>query len=567
MSRIDLLEPFPSDAPTIGHAVIGWIESTLWRPDGVQELLRLTDEQRNFILHFYAVEVASRTPSGRVIWRFKNRRGVLRRAKGWGKSPFLGAIALAELCGPVVPVDIDDDGHPFAEPHPMPWVVIAGVSETQTKNTTDAIRAMAGNPDFVDEYGVDVGMTRILTPTGGKLVSVTASASTAEGGRYTFAIMDETHHWTAGNRGHDLADVIRRNLGKVDGRSIETTNAHEPGRDSTAEKSYLAFLAILEGRSIADGILYDSRQAPDDVNIADRNAVEAALRIAYGGSHWVNLDRILREFYDPDLPPEQARRFYLNQIVAAADSWVSPAEWHGNRAGEGERAAIEPLRLGNPDRRNDLGDVVTLGFDGSLTDDSTALVAVRVDDGAPFLLAIWERPEGPAGQGWAVPKEDVRDAVAFAFAHLDVVAFFSDVAYWETDVDAWRDEYNERLLVKATSRHAIGWDMRGHQMDTTRAVEALHRNITDRELPWRAHELVAGSSKGLAGHEILTRHVLNARRRPNRWGVAFGKETRESPKKVDALAALVLARLARTRVLGEGALKKKRRAPGRLIGF
>jgi hypothetical protein len=567
VSRIDLLEPFPENAPTIGYAVIGWIESTLWRPDGVQELLKLTPEQQNFVLHFYAVEVASRDAFGRVVWRFKCRRGVLRRAKGWGKSPFLGAIALAELCGPVLPVDIDEDGHPFAEPHPMPWVVIAGVSETQTKNTTDAIRAMAGNPDFVDLYGVDIGMTRILTPAGGKLVAVTASASTAEGGRYTFAIMDETHHWTASNRGHDLADVIRRNLGKVDGRSIETTNAHEPGRDSTAEKSYLAFLAILEGRSIADGILYDSRQAPDDVNIADRSAVEAALAIAYGDSHWVNLDRIIREFYDPDLPPEQARRFYLNQIVAAADSWVSPAEWHGNRAGEGERPAIEPLRLGDPTRRNADGDVVTLGFDGSLTDDSTALVAVRVDDGAPFLLAIWEKPEGPSGQGWAVPKEEVREAVEWAFGHLDVVAFFSDVAYWETDVDAWRDEYNERLLVKATTRHAVGWDMRGHQMDTTRAVEALHRNITDRELPWRAHELYAGSSKGLAAHEILTRHVLNARRRPNRWGVAFGKETRESPKKVDALAALVLARLARTRVLGEGALKKKRRAPGRLIGF
>lgn len=29
MSRIDLLETFPEDAPTIGHAVIGWIESTM----------------------------------------------------------------------------------------------------------------------------------------------------------------------------------------------------------------------------------------------------------------------------------------------------------------------------------------------------------------------------------------------------------------------------------------------------------------------------------------------------------------------------------------------------------
>jgi hypothetical protein len=61
--------------------------------------------------------------------------------------------------------------------------------------------------------------------------------------------------------------------------------------------------------------------------------------------------------------------------------------------------------------------------------------------------------------------------------------------------------------------------------------------------------------------------MLNARRRINRWGVYFGKETRESPKKIDAVASLVLARMARTRVLAEGGLKKKRRAPGRLVGF
>ncbi|AWY06636.1 terminase large subunit [Microbacterium phage Zeta1847] len=565
MQDAGLLPPFPLDKPTLGHAVIGWIESTLWRPDGVDELIELTAEQRNFVLHFYAVELVGRDTFGRPVWQFVCRRGILRRAKGWGKSPFLGAIALAELCGPVLPVDIDDDGFPYAVPHPMPWVVIAGVSETQTKNTTDAIRAMAGNPDFVEAYGVDVGMTRILTPGGGKLVAVTASASTAEGGRYTFAILDETHHWTESNRGHDLADVIRRNLGKVDGRSIETTNAHEPGRDSTAEKSYLAHLAILEGRADADGILYDSRQAPDDIDLADRDAVRKGLELAYGDSHWVNLDRIIREFYDPDLPPEQARRFYLNQIVAAADSWLAPSELEANR-----KPNIPPLKLGTWDsRRGSTGDTVALGFDGSLTDDSTALVAVRIDDGAPFLLAIWERPEGPAGVGWHVPKQDVRDAVDYAFAHLDVVAFFSDVAYWETDVDAWRDTYAERLLVKATTRHAVAWDMRAHQQDTTRATEALHRAFIDGDVPWRPHELLTGAASrlGLIGSEILRRHILNARRRINRWGISFGKETRESTKKVDALAALLLARMARSRVLEAGALKSKRKQPGRLYGF
>jgi hypothetical protein len=549
--------PLDGSIKTLGWGVIAWAESYLLQPDGDQagEPFVFTREQLNFILWWYALDAGG---------KFRYRRAVLRRAKGWGKSPFLGALALAELSGPVRFGGWDETGDPIGVPHSMPWVVIAGVSETQTRNTFDAIRAMAEDSALVEDYGLDVGMTRILAPGGGKIVMITANAATQEGARPSFAIMDETHHWTKSNGGHKLARVVRRNLAKSrDGaaRAIETTNAHEPGQESVAEGSFLAWRAIMEGRSLSTGLLYDSREAPGDVDLADEAALMAGLRVAYGDATWVDLDRILAEVYDPDTPPEEARRFYLNQIVAAADSWASPPEWYKNF-----RDDLPALRFGEPGSRVRRGDTVALGFDGSLTDDSTALVAVRIDDGAPFLLAIWERPEGPKGAGWEVPKDEVRGAVAYAFSALDVVAFFSDVAYWETDVDAWRDEYAGQLLVKATTRHAIGWDMRGHQMDTTRAVEALHRAITDGESPWGRHSLIAGPALGSAAEEILTRHVLNARRRLNRWGVFFGKETRESPKKVDALAALVLARMARSRVLAEGGLKK-RRSSGRVAGF
>ena len=264
------------------------------------------------------------------------------------------------------------------------------------------------------------------------------------------------------------------------------------------------------------------------------------MKCAYGDAVWVDLDRIVGEIYDTGTSPEEARRFYLNQIVAAADAWTTRDDWLANLDHD-----LPPLAE---------GETITLGFDGGLTDDSSALVAVRVSDGAPFLLGLWEKPEGPQGAGWTIDKALVRDAVSHAFLVYDPVAFFSDVAFWETDVDAWRDEHGERLLIKATTRHAVAWDMRGHLAETVRAVEALHRAILDRQLPHK-------------GDERLTRHVLNARRRPGRWGVSFGKETSESPHKVDALAALVLARMARTRVLGEGVLRNRRKRSGRLVGF
>jgi hypothetical protein len=544
------LPDFPADGSvkTLGFDVIRWIHRWLLQPDGDEagSPFRLTREQKVFLLWFYAVDERG---------KFVFRRGVLRRAKGWGKSPFVGAMCLAELCGPVRFGGWKDNGQPWGERHPFPWVAVAGVSETQTENTFAAIRAMVEDSDLVDVVGLDVGLTRIFVPGGGKLVPITASSSTQEGARPTFCVMDETHHWTESNGGAKLARVIRRNLAKSrDGaaRALETTNAHEPGQESVAEASYLAWRAMEEGRAKKGGLLYDCLEAPASVDLSNEEELVAALKATYGDATWIDIDRLLGEVYDPDTPPEEARRFYLNQIVAAADAWVTPGEWEDNYS-----ELLEPLAA---------GDTVTLGFDGSLTDDSTALVAVRVSDGAPFILGLWEKPPGANGnvgkrdkaagtaKVWEVDKDDVRGHVDHAFSTYDVVAFFADVAYWETDVDAWREEYGERLLVKATTRHSVAWDMRSKQGETVRSVEALHRAITDGELP---HD----------GDSRLTRHVLNARRRPNRYGVSFGKSTRESPDKVDALAALVLARMARTRVLGEGVLKKRRGKVGSLVGF
>lgn len=535
MKAVLSIPAFPLDGSvkTLGWDGILWIETFLGQPDGdtAGEPYRLTPEQVNFLLYFYALDV-----DGRFVYR----RGVLRRSKGWGKSPFMAAICLLELCGPVRFGGWDAHGEPVGVPVAAPWINLAGVSLDQTANTMVTILSMIEQGTIADEYDLDPGLTRIYTPGGGRLVPITASSASQEGARPSFGLLDETHHWTESNGGHALARVIRRNLAKVGGRSVETTNAHAPGYDSVAEGSFLDHLSIQEGRSKSKGLLYDSREAPGDVTLADPEVLLAGLKAAYGDSSWVDLERIREEVYDPSTPPEDARRFYLNQIVAAADSWVAPSEWDANF-----REDLPPLMD---------GETVSLGFDGALTDDSTALVACRISDGAPFVLGLWEKPEGPAGLGWEVDKTLVRDAVDHAFGRLDVVAFFSDVAYWETDVDAWRETYGERLLLKATTRHAVAWDMRGHGADTVRGVESVWRAIVDGELP---HD----------GEARLRRHVVNARRRPNRWGVSFGKESRESPKKVDALAALVLARMARSRVLAENVLGKRRKGVGKLIGF
>lgn len=75
------LAPFPLDGSvkTLGWGVIDWVEAWLLQPDGDEagEAYRLTREQLNFVLWFYAVDDRG---------RFTYRRAVLRRAKGWGKA-------------------------------------------------------------------------------------------------------------------------------------------------------------------------------------------------------------------------------------------------------------------------------------------------------------------------------------------------------------------------------------------------------------------------------------------------------------------------------------------------
>ncbi|WP_431888750.1 terminase [Nocardiopsis alba] len=396
-------------------------------------------------------------------------------------------------------------------------------------------------------YNLDVGKTIIQFRDGrpGKIEPVTASSESLEGGRPTFAIFEEPHHWMDAGGGHKVARTVRRNLGKISGgmaRAVEVTNAHDPGRNSVAQGSYEKMLAAREERR-DDDYLYDCREAPADVDLADEDALRAALVEAYGDSTWVDLDRIIAEIYDTRNPVEESRRFYLNHVVASSDAWVRPDQ-------------VDALVSDHvvPD-----GAMIALGFDGSKSRDASALVAVDIDTGHAWALGVWERPDGPEAANWRVPTDVVDETVRSAFDRYDVVSFFADVAYWQSHVDTWAERYRDTLAVKAGPGHSVAFDMRSRTRDFTRAAEATAAAIEDGTFS------VDGS--GPYGAALL-RHLKNARRRPNAYGVGIGKESRESERKVDAAVTLVIAREARRVAMERGNLENRRpAAPGIVYGF
>ena len=499
---------FDGEFPSLGWGVIDFIEAGLRVPLGKDagEPLRLTDEQLEFLVRLYRIDPVTGT---RVV-----RRGQLRRAKGWGKSPLVAGLAVAELCGPVRFGGWDADGEPIGVPEATPWVQIAATAEDQTDNTWTPLLAMLANSPLVDQFDLDVGLTRILrrgTPS--KIEFVTAKSGTREGQPVTFAVLDETHLWDQGNGGKKLAATIRRNVAKTNGLSVETTNAHTPGMGSVAEDTQTA----IEDDRTSAGILVDTLEGPDVPDPTDRPKLIAALRVAYGNSTWVDLNRIADEYVDPDTDPSDAARFYLNRLVAAGGQLVNVSAWD-------LRASGEQLRP---------GDTVALGFDGARFWDSTALVAVRIDDGFTSILNLWERPEGV--DDWEIDGDEVDAAVTDAFARFRVVKMLADPPYWQDQVAAWSGKWA--------------------------VVEKFHTN-RDSLMVWAIARWLEAIRSGALTHDgdpALRSHVANAQRKltrirddKSRPMPVMCKDGQDSPRKIDAAMAACLAWTARAKALESG---------------
>lgn len=537
------MPPEPGAVPTLGYDVIDWISEMLAAPDrGDYEPFLLYPEQEDFVLRYY--ELDPRTGKRRF------RRGVISRPRGWGKSPFLAALAIVEALGPVVPDGWDADGQPVGKPWAevrTPLVQIAAVSETQTKNTWTPLLEMLQGP-VLDEYpGLEPLDTFVNLPRG-RIEPITSSARTVKGNKPVFAVLDQTEEWVRSNRGNRLAETMRINAAKVGGTTIESPNAFIPGEGSVAEESAAFWTKIREGRAKDDGLFYDHREAPPETDMTDRQSLTAGLAFTYGdsadrnGGH-VDLDTIVATIWDPSTDPQTARADFLNQITHASDSWISQPEWAGVAAA---------------DKVVGRGEEVVLGFDGSRrrnrgVTDATALVGCRVSDGHLFLLGCWEQPDGPFGQDWQVPTVEVLATVEDAFRDYKVVGMYADPARWESHVAKWEADHGRRLKLKASTQHPIEWWMTGGRSGhIVRALEKFRSSVVDGEL---THD----------GSSVMTRHILNARRRESRSGIQIMKEHPDSSKKIDVAVAAVLAWQARVDAMAKGLGKKKAGRSGRVV--
>ncbi|MFF1417644.1 terminase [Streptomyces sp. NPDC058280] len=538
-------------------------------PGDVQgEPVRHGDEYTGFVVDCYALD----DDRGRMLYD----SAFFSRPKGCDKSGLGARIGLFEAFGPCrfdswaeggeVYRDpwglgfeyVYEAGEPMGRPVTVPYLRIMATEEGQTGNVYDTIYF-----NLTDEASllsrvpnVDPGLTKINLPDGGEITPSTASSSSKDGGKETWVCFDETHLYNTPELRRMYATVTR-NLRKrkkiAQTWYLETTTMFAPGQDSVAERTYEEAEAIRDGRKKRGRarLMYDHRYGV----VKDlKNEVElrAALRDAYGDAmEWIDEDTLVDDFYDLRNDSADGKRYFLNSRTSSSDAWMDPDAWELCRRAE-EIAA---------------GELVTLGFDGSIRDDATALTACRVSDGHLQLLGVWEKPEGPEGEGWQVDREAVDAAVSRAFERYEVCGFYADPPHWQDYVDRWTADFGEQLQVAATrARPLEWWTNRPTQMEMAlnRFVEATD----DKAVSFAGTQDTDDDEAEFSTlGATLTRHVLNAKRRPmGRNHIGIGKEHPKSPKKIDAAMSAVLAYECRADAVAAGITKRKKRS-GRLVAF
>lgn len=549
---------FEGDFPTLGWIVADQMAEYLGRPDAgddeQDQPFIVTREQQDYLNELYRLDPVT---CKRVI-----HRSVLMRPRGWGKSPFVGAIMIAEAMFEVVPDGWDASGQPVAKPWSRvrtPYVAIAAVTEEQTKNTWEPLLEMLRNGSAPDEFNCEP-MDSFVALERGRIAPITASPNSIKGFKAVAASLDQTETWLRGNSGVKLAQTLRNNATKLGGVTIETPNAYTLGERSVAESSFEFWERIKSGKHKAledvQSIYFDHRVTPP-TDIGDRESLIEGLRFAYGDASkdprgcvlhdppcppgWSDLERIADDFLDTSNDPAMMRADFLNQVDSARDAFVTEPE----------------LRAVIADKEISRGEPVTLGFDGSSgrkrgIADSTVLVGYSVNQKHLFKIGLWEQPEGPKGDGWRPPKLEIEQAVAQAFKDYNVVGFYADPSDgWAGEVKQWEATYHSRLKAKMSVAEPIRWNQKNVSR-TCEVFEQMYQSITQQEITFD-------------GNPDMIRHFLNARRDPRRAGYVLKKPDDDQDfSKIDLTWGSMFALAAGLDAVGKGVNKTVRRGPRRI---
>lgn len=382
-------------------------------------------------------------------------------------------------------------------------VVVAQDERSALRLVSTAARMVALNPDL--DSRLAIYRDRVYHPaTDSAIVGLPAEAARIEGEDASLAIMDEIGYCR-----RDSYEALLHSTGKRDDASMLMIGT--PSVPSWRETSPMLDL-VLEGRSTDDPSFRLVEYGGDITHPVD---CEHCWEKANPGLD----DLVTREALRSALPPRsresEFRRARLGEWVDQDDaSFLPPGVWDKLNTGE----AI-------PD-----GEPVILALDGSYSGDGTALLLSTISTTPHFeVLGLWEPPAGD--ESYRIPIAEVEDVIRAAAKQYQIVELVCDPFRWA----------------------------RTMQLLEAEGLTVVEFNQNPRRLTPATTDLIQGALAGdltHSGDPRLARHVANATVATDANGVRLAKEKRNSTRRIDLAACLVMAH---SRATWRATRKPKRR--------
>lgn len=436
-------------------------------------LLVLRPWQRRLARRLYA-----RRPDGRL----RHRQALVGVARKNGKSAFSAGLGLYGL------MDGPDGGEVYSCAADRDQArIVFGTAKRMVELDPEL-------PQWLKLYRDAIEFVK----TGSVWRVLSAEAFTKEGLNPHLVVFDEVH--AQPNR--ELWDVMALASGAraeplMIGITTAGVRADSTGQDSLCYGLY-QYGKRVTSREVDDPTFFMAWWEPE--NPESDHRLEATWREANPGFD----DLVAAEDFASAVrrtPEPEFRTKRCNQWVSKATAWLPYGTW---------ASCADPSRA-----IPDLAEVV-LGFDGSFSNDSTALVVVQLGE-VPHVdvAACWEKPVD-ADTDWRVPIVDVEEAIRQACRRWQVREIVCDPFRWARTYQALEAE---------------GLPVVEFPQSPQRMVPATQR----------FYEAVLNHGLTHSGDQRLARHMDNAMLKVDARGSRLAKETRNSPRKIDLAVAAVMA--------------------------
>lgn len=419
------------------------------------------------------------------------RQALLSLPRGNGKTGLAAVLSLAELfCGPL-----------------SSEIVVVASNQQQARITYNLVRRMVELNPLLEER-VQVFRDYIYLPENDATLTPLASEySAVQGLDFTLAIVDELHVVTT-----EVWEGLTTAAGK---RPTSLTLAISTPASS---KDTVMYDLVRYGRTENDPSFYLKEfAAPDNCAVDDIDA-------------WKIANPALGDFLAEDgmkavqkTTREQVfRQLRLGQWVSGIDAWLHHEKW---------QAIADTSRVVDPE------EPITLGFDGSASGDSTALIGCTVNNHHVFVVGLWEKPDGAAD--WRVPRAEVDATVRDTFDTYNVLEMAADPWGWRSELEAWAKDYGEKRVIEYNT---------GFRKRMAPATDRMYQAISQKEV---THD----------GNAHMSKHVEHAVATSTPQGAVITKDSKNSKRKIDALVAGIVA-------LDRAAFhKNKTKKRGRAVAF